>query len=334
MPVTIRAVRRGLGVAVLASCAIQAAADDILFEPLYVKNLGPVAGLLGLPSQRPAATAEPGRWQWAVHGSLASHFVEDRAGREQLLLDGETQRLAVEARYAFAEGWELQLEVPWLRQDSGVLDSAIDNWHGFWGMPDNGRGDAPRDQIDYRYADPNLRFALLEDSAGIGDTTLSLQRRLYRGEGLDVAASLGYKFGTGDADDFTGSGEDDAFVTLRVSGAAGALGWYGQAGYLRAGEIAQLGPRQERDLWFAGAGLAWRVSGDWSLLGQLDVHAPPMDSGLDALGTDAMMLTAGARWRFAEHWSAEFSVVEDIAVETAPDVTFQFGLRYSPSGTL
>jgi hypothetical protein len=39
-------------------------------------------------------------------------------------------------------------------------------------------------------------------------------------------------------------------------------------------------------------------------------------------------LTLGARWRFAPDWSVDFNFVEDIQVETAPDVTFQASLRY------
>ena len=42
------------------------------------------------------------------------------------------------------------------------------------------------------------------------------------------------------------------------------------------------------------------------------------------------MATVGVRWRFARHWALDFSVVEDIAVETAPDVIFQASLRLSP----
>jgi len=38
----------------------------------------------------------------------------------------------------------------------------------------------------------------------------------------------------------------------------------------------------------------------------------------------------GGRWRFARHWSAELSVIEDIRVQTGPDVTFQASLRYRP----
>jgi len=158
-----------------------------------------------------------------------------------------------------------------------------------------------------------------------------LQRGLYRGATLDVAAAVGYKFGIGDIDDFTGSGENDLFAALRVSAdSIGALplGWHAQLGYLRAGKVAALGKRQERDLWFAGASLEWRLTPSLSLLGQLDAHAAPMDSALDALGREAVMLSGGARWQFSEQWAIEFSVVEDIAVETAPDVIFQASVRY------
>ncbi|WP_116367678.1 DUF3187 family protein [Parahaliea mediterranea] len=302
-------------------------------EPLYVKNLSPVAGLAGLPSQRSAAVGEAGSWQFALHGSLASHYVRDRASAEALNLDGETQRLALELRYAFAPDWELQLELPWLRQDGGFLDSAIDGWHDFWGMPDGGRGEAPGDVLDYRYADPALRFALRDDSSGLGDATLALQHAVYHSQGATVSLAAGYKFGSGDAGDFTGSGEGDVYAALRASGAGLAglpLDWHAQAGYLRAGEVAMLGPRQERDLWFAGTALSWRFAGHWRLLGQLDAHAAPLDSDIDALGSTAMLLSAGLRWQPDPTWALDVTVIEDIAVETAPDVVFQLDLRYRP----
>jgi len=40
------------------------------------------------------------------------------------------------------------------------------------------------------------------------------------------------------------------------------------------------------------------------------------------------MLTVGGRWRFVQNWALDFSVIEDIRAETAPDVTFQASLRY------
>ena len=303
-------------------------------EPLYVKNLSPVAGLFGLPSQRDAATAVDGSLEVALHGSLANHYRLDSTPTEYLNLDGETGRVALELRYGLARNWDVQLEVPWLDHSGGHLDSLIDDWHDFWGMPDGGRDGVPNDMLNYRYATPGAAgFSLQSSASGLGDVSLSLTHAFYRDDSSAASLVLGYKFGTGDEDDFLGSGADDVFVAVRFSGnhlSDLPLSWHGQAGYLRAGDSDRLDGVQEQDLWFAGLALDWLVTDRWSLIAQLDSHAAPMDSDITALGDDAVMLTVGTRWRFTQNWSADVGMVEDIRTETAPDVTFQASLRYRP----
>jgi Protein of unknown function (DUF3187) len=319
---------RGFGLA-----AVLLAPSAMASEPLYVKNLSPVAGLFGLPSQRDAQTLGSGELALAVHGSVASHYVNDSNARESLNLDGETSRIALDLRYGFAQDWDLQLELPWLQQSGGNLDSAIDNWHDFWGMSDGGRSSVPRDVLDYRYLSSMGRFGLQDDTSGAGDMSVALSHAFYRDRDSVASIALGYKAGTGDEDDFLGSGADDAYIALRFSGDQMSnlpLVWHGQVGYLRAGESDLLEGVQERNLWFAGLSVDWRLSRHWSLIAQLDGHAAPMDSELTGVGEDAAMGTVGARWYFAPQWSVEVSVVEDIRVETAPDVTFQASLRYRP----
>ncbi|MEP5567088.1 MAG: DUF3187 family protein [Halioglobus sp.] len=308
-----------------------AATFSVASEPLYVKNLSPVAGLLGLPSQREAEVSAAGSFDLALHGGIASHYVSESNDSEYLNFDGETVRLALEARYAIADNWDLQLEAPWLDHSGGNLDSLIDGWHDFWGMSDGGRSNVPRDLLDYRYLGSD-DFSLQDDASGLGDITLALNHEFYSDERSSAAVVLGYKFGTGDEDEFLGSGADDVYVAVRFSGDHGndlPLRWHGQLGYLHAGEIDFIQNMQERDLWFAGLGLDWRISPSWSLLGQLDGHAAPTDSSIDGLGEAAIMLSFGGRWRFAPQWALDLSIIEDVQVETAPDVTFQASLRYS-----
>ena len=302
-------------------------------EPLYVKNLSPITGLLGLPSQRSADTTQAGALAAALHNSIANHYVLDGSSKEYLNLDGETVRVALDLRYGLAADWELHLEVPWLDHSGGNLDSVIDDWHDLWGMSEGGRDLVPTDLLDYRYATQSVDFGLQEDSSGLGDVSLSLNHVFYRDDRAVASVVLGYKFGTGDEDDFLGSGADDGFVAIRFSGqdlSGLPLSWHGQVGYLRAGDSDLLQDTQEQNLWFAGLALDWALAERWSLIAQLDSHAAPLDSDIKAVGGEAYMFTAGARWRFAQHWSADLSVVEDIRVETAPDVTFQASLRYTP----
>jgi hypothetical protein len=320
----------GLLAGVAALPAIGSAPES---EPLYVKNLSPVAGLFGLPSQRTALPTPHGQWTVDLHGSIANNYVNESNDTQYLNLDGETGRLALELRYGFLENWDLQLEVPWLDQSGGDLDGVIDDWHDFWGMSDGGRSAVPRDVLDYRYISPQGGFSLQDDSSGIGDVSVAVSRAVYRDDNSTVSAALGYKFGTGDDDDFLGSGADDVYLALRFSGAQLSdlpLSWHGQVGYLRAGDSDVLEGLQEQNLWFAGLAMDWRFAQSWSMILQLDSHAAPLDSTLTGVGDDAVMGTVGARWYFAPHWSADISVVEDIRVETAPDVTFQASVRYRP----
>jgi hypothetical protein len=311
-----------------------AAMPAVASEPLYVKNLSLVAGLSGLPSQRDAATADSGTLVAALHSSLANQYVADSNSDEFLNFDGETLRFALELRYGLAQNWDVQLEVPWLDHSGGHLDDWIDDWHDLWGMSDGGRSDVPHDLLDYRYANRDgAEFSLQDSTSGLGDISLSLTHAFYRKKSSVASLVLGYKFSTGDEDDFLGSGGDDAFVALRFSGPQLSdlpLSWHGQVGYLRAGDSDVLGEVQEQDLWFAGLAVDWQVAQRWSLIAQLDSHAAPADSDLTALGDDAIMATVGVRWRFAPNWSVDVNVVEDIRVETSPDVTFQASLMYHP----
>ena len=301
-------------------------------EPLYVKNLSPVSGLLGLPSQRQADTQAAGSYSLAMHSSIASHYVAETSTAEQVSLDGETARFALEARYGLAENWDIQLEVPWLKHSGGFLDNAIDSWHDIWGMSDGGRSNVAHDILDFHYFDPSARFSLTDDASGLGDISLSLSHAFYRDDNSALSAVIGYKFATGDEDELLGSGEDDVFLALRFSGAHLAnlpLNWHGQVGYLYAGSSDVLGSRQENDLWFAGLSLDWAIAQSFSLFAQLDVHAAPMDSELTALGDEAFLGSLGGRWSFARNWSLDVSFIEDLQVETAPDITFQASIRYS-----
>jgi hypothetical protein len=299
--------------------------------PLYVKNLSPVAGLLGLPSQRAADTQITDTYSVAMHSSIASHYVAETSHNEKVNLDGETVRFALEARYGLADNWDVQLEVPWLSHSGGSLDSAIESWHDLWGMSDGGRSDVDRDILDFHYLDPARRFSLTDDASGLGDISLSLSHAFYRDENSAVNVAAGYKFATGEEDKLLGSGAGDVFLAVRFSGLHLAnlpLNWHGQVGYIYAGNSDVLGSRQENNLWFAGLSLDWAVAQNFSLFAQLDMHAAPLDSELTAMGDEAFLGSLGARWRFADGWALDFSFVEDIQVETGPDITFQASIRY------
>lgn len=302
-------------------------------EPLYVKNLSPVAALYGLPAQRTAYSQQTGSFALALHSSIANHYVVEAEGAEQVNFDGETVRVAFELRYGLADNWDLQVELPWIQSSGGHLDSAIESWHDLWGMPDGGRPDIGRDILNISYNGPGSDFLVTDKASGFGDISLALSHSFYADENSTASVVLGYKFAGGDEDELLGSGEDDAFLAVRFSGkpsADSSLVWHGQAGYLYAGEAAVVADAQNTNLWFAGLSLDWRVASQFSLFAQLDMHSAPLDSALTVLGDDAFLGSLGGRWIPSENWSVDFSFTEDLQVDTAPDITFVASLRYTP----
>ncbi|MEH6570244.1 MAG: DUF3187 family protein, partial [Halioglobus sp.] len=181
---------QGLALVLIAGASVQGHSS----EPLYVKNLSPVSGLFGLPSQRSAFTTGSGSFAAAVHSSVANHYVEDSNDVESLNIDGETLRFALEARLGIAENWDIQVEIPWLDHSGGNLDSIIDSWHDLWGMSDGGRPDVDQDLLDYRYQAPGASFAFEDDASGLGDITVSLNHEFFRTPTSAAGLALGYKF--------------------------------------------------------------------------------------------------------------------------------------------
>ena len=83
----------------------------------------------------------------------------------------------------------------------------------------------------------------------------------------------------------------------------------------------------ETSSWSGFAGIGWRAWRGLELKAQLDAHSAVFDEAdLDFLG-DALVLTVGGDYRFASGWQLDIAVSEDIAVESASDVVFVFGLR-------
>jgi hypothetical protein len=200
----------------LLAC-LQVGAQCAAADPLYVRNLAPVAGLLGFPVLRDAAVLGPRALVLEVNSSAANTQSSDRNGTETIVLDGETWRLAPRLRYGFARGWELEAELPWQRHSGGELDALIENWHELWDLPDGNRDEVPRDQLFYGYRGAHADFTQSDSASGFGDASLALVRQLWSTPHSTLSLRGSAKFATGDEDDWLGSGSEDYALGVNVS---------------------------------------------------------------------------------------------------------------------
>ncbi|MFT7286932.1 MAG: hypothetical protein ACI87W_001041 [Halieaceae bacterium] len=312
----------------LSTCVNTAqAVDPALLAPAASRNLSPLYHSLGIPPLVGAQSIGAGNWQldWSVH--WASHALQEVSQGDLLELDGETRRQDLRLRLGLTDRLTLTVNLPYLQHAGGQLDSLIDDWHSLWDMPDGPRARQPRDALNFSFGgDPG--FSVNNSRSGFGDAELGLAMELLPGHSWQLAAFARYKFDSGDAGDFTGSGDSGVALGARLGREAcifASLSCHMQIGIADVGDIAISGAAQQR-VAFGGLALAWQLLGSLALTAQLDAHdvvyeqAPLNNSGAPVWGT------LGLRWQPAERWFVEAQFSEDLAVGTAPDITFRLAL--------
>jgi hypothetical protein len=189
----------------------------------------------------------------------------------------------------------------------------------------------PHDRIRIVYQRAGATLLDVDSSvSGLGDVSLDFGYSLGSTSATAAAAWLSIKLPTGDADRLTGTGATD--VSLAIAGEHGLNeDWsvFGQASVTRLGDGDRLAELQRDVVWSGFAGVSWNAWRGLRLKAQIDAHSAVFeDTDLDFLG-DAVVLTVGGDYRFESGWRFDVAVSEDIAVESASDVVFVFGLRRS-----
>jgi len=321
---------------VSAFCGLLTLAARFAFaEPLSDHDTSPFTGIFGLPDATEGAVLPQGRSQWDVLLQTASHSVADAGGDELLIVDGETSRLEVRFRRAVGERWEIGAELPYLTHQAGGLDSVIDGWHEFFGLPDGARDSRPTDELEFRYrVDGASTVDEQRSTNGFGDLRLIGGYRLADTERWRSALRFGLKLPTGDAGKLHGSGSVDVSVGLAGNhdqlGSSGRWSAFWRLHAVWLGEPKYLSRIYEEFVLTGAGGVSWQASPSFGLTVQASGRSALYDSQVDAIGEPAFALIVGAHVRFAERWRLEIAVGEDIKVESTPDVTFQLAVRYRP----
>ncbi len=316
---------------------IPAIADDLLPSPFYTRNLSPVVQIFGLPPAEGGQTTPRGRSRLQLVMDVSNNFTEEESATESLLFDGETSRMTLSLRYGFSNGWEAGLDIPVVSHQGGMLDGFIENWHNTFGLPQGGRDKAPRNRLHYFYKDAEGKEELdfSNSSTGFGDTSLYLAYQLYHDTSSHRYLALrgGIKLPTGDADNLRGSGGTD--LHIRLAGTDGeTLQHYNMTLFASMGllwmEKGEILSRQQRQkVGFGSIGLGWTPLNRLTFKIQIDGHTAFFeDSDLKQLDSASAQLATGGTIKLADDLSLDLCVVEDIIVDTAPDVTFHAALNY------
>lgn len=300
-------------------------------DPFPTRDQNPLLAGFGIPRPLPSRLDNAGTWTMAADFNWGSSALIEQAGDEELLVDAETRELNLTFGRALTDRWSVQLRLPCRYTGAGSLDSFIDGWHDFFGLPEGERPNLPPDQFRIAYERDGTTLLNVDSSAaGIGDLSADFGYRWLSTAETSVTVWASLKLPTGDADDLTGSGAVDASLAVaaqhRFGGRWSAFGQFA-ATYLGEGDVLAA---QQRDLVWSGlAGIDVDVWRGLAFKLQFDAHTAAFDeTGLDYLG-DTLILTVGGAWKFRNGWMLDFGVSEDIVVEASPDVVFVVGVRRS-----
>lgn len=302
--------------------------------PLALSNQAPLARLYGVPAAQPARLLAPATSQWLLTSTLANTFSKDATDREAIFMDGESEELKLQWRYGFTlddTSLELFAALPWVHHGGGFLDRSIIEFHKLFGLPQGNRTRFDNNQLRYAYREGDDLMLDFEQSGGaIGDLQLGLGVAVLQTDERALSARVYLKVPTGDADQMTGSEASDVTVALHYAQPLWGGGFDGAFGVVALGDGDVLAEKQ-RD--YAAFGhLAWSYG--WlpslDLIAQLGANSAFYDdTGMTELD-GALYLGLGTRYRATPGWAVEFSVIEDLLINSTPDVGFQLALRYRP----
>jgi hypothetical protein len=312
--------------------AVQASSQQDTDSPVAVSNRNPFVAVYGLPVAQSARLLGASQLNTALQVNVANSFSRDQSGNEAIFIDGETLHTNLQLRYGLSDRLELGLDLPYISHDGGSLDSFIDSWHEAWGLPDGDRPSYAEDQLTYDYqGQGNAVFSMSRAEQGVGDASLTLAYQLSNTPQRQWALRGALKLPTGDADVLLGSKSTDVSMSLHVSdqsfGDEYRIGLHASAGLLWMDEGEVLNQLREDWVAFGSATLSWQFTPAVNLKLQLDAHSAFYDSSLTELGRDAVQLTLGGTVNISNNWSIDLAVVEDIAVDTSPDVVFHIAVK-------
>jgi hypothetical protein len=316
--------------AILFLPPVAAAAEIVPFEST---NQSPLVRIYGLPGSGNAVLLPQGRTEVGLNVALSSNYTVNENSREQIILDGETTRFTVAARYGLFPRMEVGVKIPYISYNGGFLDGFIESYHGAFGFPNGGRDQAPKNRLLYRYRRDGVEKIRSDSSgAGIGDLQLTTAFPIYEETNQGMTLNAALKLPTGDSDQLRGSGSTDLSLWLheRIGGEFASGNWasFGSAGILFMTEGNVLPDQQKRWVGFGSLGIGWAPLNWLSFKAQADAHTPFFsDSDLKEIAADAVQLIVGGTISFSERTALDIGVSEDLIVNTSPDVAFYFTLR-------
>lgn len=301
-------------------------------NPIYLQNLG-------LTPTRARVLPE-GSIETRLDWAYSSVFEQGTSATNRVTLDMEIMRLAAHMIYGLTSNFEVGIELPFYHSGGGFLDSFIQDFHRFFGLPNAGRETVFNNQYTYQFfSGGNLIYNVPSQSFMIGDITLRFKHHVVE-ETKSCPAMAWFadiKLPTGSPSRGTGSGAPDFGIGVALEKNYKRIHGYLDVEYVVVGGNDRIDAFMRQAMLAFAAAFEVSILDTWSGIVQLNGSSPLLaHTGMETWDGVPMNLIVGFRGEEPGllggrdlFWQAGFA--EDI-LSSGPSVDFtaflSLGIRF------
>jgi hypothetical protein len=310
-------------------------------DPVPVQR-GPIATRVQQPIKltylafrpRAAETQPEGKLALSAISQYSNIFENGFSETEKVVLDGETWRNSLVARYGLSPSSDIEIEIPFMYTSGGFLDPIIEDFHHAFGFPNGGRESRPQNAYEMQVqTHGETAYTLDGYTVGLGDIPIVYTQQFFAQDGAapSLAARFGVELPTGSESAGFGNGKLDGGAGLLAQIACGRWTTTSAIDYVHAGgsttfTAADVHPSTQAD---AQLGLEYRWNDAASLLGGLVLDSPvTQDIHLKEIDKAMLSLDLGVAWDAGEKSQLYFGFTEDVIADSGPDIVFNIIWKY------
>lgn len=241
-------------------------------------------------------------------------------------IDAEERSTDIQFKYGLNSNLEIGLDLPIIWRGAGILDSAIDNWHNFWNLPEGDRPSIERDQFNVSGVNSDgTDYGLNSKGIGLGNLKLSTKYLITSGNKNIPATAAFFTVSFPTARESFGHNGLDFGAMLLLSKKLGAIYLYtgGAYVYLTDPEVAGLTFRQNQFEGFIQAEYQFWERYSFNL--GVSSSSKRLKSAKD-FPSSALYIDTGIKYAISPESNLEILVRENpYPRETTTDFTFLLG---------
>jgi hypothetical protein len=267
--------------------------------------------------------------QWSSSLAITNTLNVESSANESIHLDYENYRLNLSYQYGLNDNWNIKFDLPVIYQSGGFLDSSIDHWHDFFGLPEANRPFVARNQYNIDYTSQGQALIKLDETnTSFGDLQITAAYKLIENETTAVSVWTSLKLPTGNKNKLTSNGVTDISAWLALNQKltdSWLLNLNAGAAILGADDYQDI-PLSDYAV-YGHVMLGWLLNDTINLKAQLQGHTSYYDkSQLKILGS-TYLITFGGTIKIKNCHYLDIAMSEDIKTGGSPDASLLISWR-------